>query len=307
MFQGPWIFRGLMVLIEEFDGKCAPESVKLERISVWAQIHKIPDLYRKEPIVDQLARRIGIVRSVELNPTRYFEGNYIRVRASIDVSKPLIRWTPLNLAGERIFLEVKYEKIGYFCGVCGLLGHDKEECGDGVHPPDKIQWGKWLLAKRRTTQVHQEGERRFAYFRGSFRGRGRAGRGAPRKRNSNEAGLDDDGEERDTAQSPLKEKDIEQNRTNTDGTEDTNQVKEKNQTARKLDMDAGTEKEKEKCDGTEKNPAMAAAVSGLIPPPPPAYISPKERKKARNGSSPNKSSASDVQSAASLEEDRPAQ
>lgn len=151
MFQGPWIFHGLMVLSKEFDGKRAPETVNLQRSSVWAQIHKIPDLYRKEPIVDQLARRIGIVRSVELNPTRYFEGNYVRVRASIDVSKPLIRWTPLNLAGERIFLGVKYEKIGYFCEVCGLLGHDMEECGHGVHPPENIQWGKWLVAKRRVT------------------------------------------------------------------------------------------------------------------------------------------------------------
>lgn len=111
MFHNPWIFRRLMVLSEEFDGKHALESINLQRPSVWAQIHKIPNLYRKEPIVDQLARRIGMVRSAELNPTWYFEGNYVRVRASIDVSKLLICWTPMNLAGERIFLKIKYEKI----------------------------------------------------------------------------------------------------------------------------------------------------------------------------------------------------
>lgn len=168
--QGLWIFRGLMVLIEGFDGKRAPEFVKLERVSVWAQIHKIPDLYRKEPIVDQLARRIGIVRSVELNPAGCFEGNYVRVRANIDVTKPLIHWTPLNLAGDGIFLEVKYEKISFFCAVCGLLGHDSEECADGVHPQESKQWGKFLIAKRRTVQVTQENDRG-----GRYRGRDRGG------------------------------------------------------------------------------------------------------------------------------------
>lgn len=114
MYQGPWIFRGLMVLIEEYDGQKPPDSVKLDRVLVWAQIHKLPDLYRNEAIVDQLARRIGIVRSVEMNPNRFFEGNYVRVRASIETSKPLIRWTPLNIAGkERLMLDVKYEKIGF--------------------------------------------------------------------------------------------------------------------------------------------------------------------------------------------------
>ena len=68
MHRDLWIIHGLLVLIEEFDGKRAPEFVKLERVSVWAQIHKIPDLYRKESIVDQSARMIGIIRSVELNP-----------------------------------------------------------------------------------------------------------------------------------------------------------------------------------------------------------------------------------------------
>jgi hypothetical protein len=36
---------------------------------------------------------------------------------------------------------VKYEKIGYFCNVCGKLGHDMEECGDGVHQLVDIQYG----------------------------------------------------------------------------------------------------------------------------------------------------------------------
>jgi hypothetical protein len=120
-------------------------------VAVWAQIHSIPELYRESGIVDQLARRIGQVKSVEMNHQRFFEGDYVRVRAIIKVNEPLIRFAPLNLGGsKRMLLNVKYEKIGYFCAVCGVMGHDMEECGDGVHPPEKVQWGKWLFAQRRS-------------------------------------------------------------------------------------------------------------------------------------------------------------
>lgn len=63
MHGGPWLFRGLGVIIEDYDGKTDPESVALDGLYVWAQIHKIPDLYCQGPVVDQLARRIGKVQA----------------------------------------------------------------------------------------------------------------------------------------------------------------------------------------------------------------------------------------------------
>ncbi|KAM0909026.1 hypothetical protein ACQ4PT_015085 [Festuca glaucescens] len=208
MNQGPWLFRKLVVVIAEYDGLMDPASIALNRVAVWAQIHSIPVLYRKTDIIDQLARRIGQVKSVEIQHPRWFEGDYIRVRAIIDVNDPLIRWTPLNVAGTgRTLLHVKYEKIGYFCDVCGVMGHDLEECGDGVHKPENLQYGKWMLAKRR------EQPNSVPSYRGSFPvrggGRGRGGRGSnpspvPRKRSSGDADLDKDNDLRDTAVSPMK-------------------------------------------------------------------------------------------------------
>jgi hypothetical protein len=73
MFQGPWLFRKLVVVISEYDGKWNPRSVPLERTEVWSQIHSIPELNREVEIVDQLARRIGKVKSIEMNHQRWFE------------------------------------------------------------------------------------------------------------------------------------------------------------------------------------------------------------------------------------------
>ena len=107
MHQGLWMYKKLVVVMAEYDGLCNPKEVKLDRTTVWAQIHAIPEVYRITKIVDELARRIGKVHSVEMKPTRYFEGDYVRVRVKHDVRKPLVRFVSIVLSGKRsLFAEI---------------------------------------------------------------------------------------------------------------------------------------------------------------------------------------------------------
>jgi hypothetical protein len=222
-------------------------------------------------VVDQLARRIGHVKSVEMTHKRWYEGDYVRVRASIDVNKPLIRFAPLNMreAGRKMLL-VKYEKIGFFCEVCGVLGHDMEECGDGVHNEEDIQYGNWMLAKRRANIGGVPNFR--ASFPGRFGGRGR-GNGDPmgaRKRNSGEVFADEDLE--DTASSPIKPPGL------ADMEED--KVPEKVDhagVARSIDFD---EHDEEVNDGGEEG----GAGKEEVPPPPPPHNAPiRDKKRPKKG------------------------
>jgi hypothetical protein len=159
--QGPWTFRGWAVLIEDYDGKEDPEKMSFNGLHIWAQIHGIPELYRKMEVIDDLARRIGKTKEVQMSPKLFFEGNYVRLRVMIDVSKPLMRFVSLMVEGEgRKRLAVKYEKIPFFCKRCGLLGHDHEECGDGAWEPKDLQYGEWMFAVRRSNS--QLKPRRFA-------------------------------------------------------------------------------------------------------------------------------------------------
>lgn len=43
--KGPWIFRGLWVMIEDYDGRTDLSSVVFDGLYVWAQIHKIWEIY----------------------------------------------------------------------------------------------------------------------------------------------------------------------------------------------------------------------------------------------------------------------
>jgi hypothetical protein len=251
--------------------------------------------------VDQLAQRIGKVKSVEMSHQRWFEGDYVRVRASIEVAKPLIRFVPLNLGGrDRKLLHVKYEKIGYFCDVCGIMGHDMEECGDGMHNEEDVQYGNWMYAQHRN-QINS-----LPSFRASFaargRGRGRGGRGdwnAEQKRSSEDDFEDE--EEKDTTSSPLKNGPAVA-------------MEEENVLALGVRKDLMhrlnfvEDPGEEGVLGTEE---IGADGNGT-PPLPPPYIGPREKKRTKKGDgSTNSTSLSDTNplatSAAPLEGDRRAQ
>jgi hypothetical protein len=112
--QGPWTFRGWAVMIQDYDGKEDPVNISFDGLHVWAQIHGIPELYRKVHIVDDLARRIGKAREVQMNPKLYYEGNYVRIRVLVNVGRPLTRVVSLNVEGEgKKLLFVKYEKVPF--------------------------------------------------------------------------------------------------------------------------------------------------------------------------------------------------
>jgi hypothetical protein len=172
---GPWLFRQNAVTVEEYDGLSSPDSVDLNYLSVWVQVHKLPDGYRGESLVKNLIeRKVG--SEAEVDKTPHGLGDFIRVRVKLDLRKPLARFVSISRAGHREFFKIQFEKIPKFCGACGMVGHTHLECGTGEHEKSKLKWGDFLKAERETWY----GRVAFGGNRGQRGGRGRAmgGRGA---------------------------------------------------------------------------------------------------------------------------------
>ncbi|XBI52765.1 hypothetical protein VPH35_035097 [Triticum aestivum] len=86
MQEGPWNFRGDVVIIAPYDGITKPTEVKLDTLDIWIQIHDVPDLYAH--LVEPLAASVGEVLFTE-TMTQDFAGNFYRVWVKINVHKPL--------------------------------------------------------------------------------------------------------------------------------------------------------------------------------------------------------------------------
>lgn len=132
MADGPWTFKGNAVVLAEYDGFTKPSEVNLDMLDIWAQIHDIPDGYF--PMVKALTGKIGQYIYAEPK-SQDFEGNFVRVRVKINVHHPLKNAVSVVKEGKRKIFLVKYERLPDWCAVCGHLGHQFKEHGDGVHPP----------------------------------------------------------------------------------------------------------------------------------------------------------------------------
>jgi hypothetical protein len=148
MEEGPWLFRGNVVLLEKYDGVTKPSTVKFKKLAIWARVYDLPTCFRNEKIGHQLGDKIGDTLWVE--PDNDVKGwrDYLRIRVNMDIDKPLTRIIFVSFGKEekREVFRVKYEKLPKFCAICGLIGHTKFECGDGVHDKKAIQYGDWLSA-----------------------------------------------------------------------------------------------------------------------------------------------------------------
>jgi uncharacterized protein YktB (UPF0637 family) len=58
------------VLIEEYDSLSVPEQFVFGGLYVWTQVHGIPELYRKQDVVDDLTQRVGKVKEVQLTVSK---------------------------------------------------------------------------------------------------------------------------------------------------------------------------------------------------------------------------------------------
>lgn len=173
MEGGPWLFRGSAVVLEEYDGFSNVHEYKLDKIPVWTRIQGVPEgLMKKKELAEKVVGKVGeppitvIIQEGFINPLPY-----LRARVFVNLEKPLVRVIQITLRAKKNYL-VQYEKLPVFCRVCGHIGHEMEECGDGVHDASKCQWGEWLLVQF-PTNVRGPSKNGISRGGSSMRGRGR--------------------------------------------------------------------------------------------------------------------------------------
>lgn len=90
---------------------------------------------------------------------------YMLIRVLINVRLPLKKDRKVKLqGGERSLVSLKYERLGVFCSLCGLLGHNDQICDhrftigtdNGVH-----NWSVELRAESRRTSSDGGGGSRW--------------------------------------------------------------------------------------------------------------------------------------------------
>ncbi|CAJ2645568.1 unnamed protein product [Trifolium pratense] len=93
------------------------------------QYSDIPD-YSEHPFSEEPLNITVPTDSEQQRTEATAEPDYMRIRVKVDVRLPLKKDTKVkNKAGEWCTVNFKYEKLGVFCFVCGIMGHAENKCG----------------------------------------------------------------------------------------------------------------------------------------------------------------------------------
>ncbi|KAL8556060.1 hypothetical protein ACS0TY_003750 [Phlomoides rotata] len=103
--------------------------------------------------VTQIRGLIGDVLEID---SAFMDGvaRSIRIKVRVDYRRPLRRGILLELKeNNQVWVDFKYERLPYFCYLCGILGHMRRECDltEGATeldelPEEKLPFREWLRA-----------------------------------------------------------------------------------------------------------------------------------------------------------------
>lgn len=136
----PRSFDRQILVINELDGNTLPSQMKFSMSPFWVQVHDMPLVC--------MTKGIGV--NVAGDGAGW--GRCLRIRVSIDITKPLDRGRALDLGRNSSWVTFKYEKLPLFCFNCGCIVHGDQGCP--VPHPTRLRtveepknWGVWLRAE----------------------------------------------------------------------------------------------------------------------------------------------------------------
>lgn len=94
---------------------------------------------------EEVGALLGEVVEVNCDLEGKAVGRCIPVRVLVDVRKPFIRWSNINIGGLARKILFRYEKLADIFFSCGRLDHLKKHCSFS-HPDGLRYYGLWLRA-----------------------------------------------------------------------------------------------------------------------------------------------------------------
>jgi hypothetical protein len=129
------------------------ENIPLYHVDFWVQVHNLPTGFMTERVGKTLANYIGAFVEYDKNNNGSFWREYMRIKVRVDIRQPLKKESRVkNQGGDWCTVHFKYEKLGIFCFICGVIGHGENRCAVRFSMTDDDgtrAWSKELRAEPR--------------------------------------------------------------------------------------------------------------------------------------------------------------
>lgn len=149
----PWTFGRFQLVFTRLKEGENPRTINIDKIDLWVQLHDMSTGFMSLKVVTDIGNYIGRFIESDVNNFVGVWRDYLRVRVSIDLNKPLQRRMKLKRNDANwCLVNFKYEDIPTFCFIYEMIGHSEKFCERIFDtPPNKIvkPYGAWMRAEPR--------------------------------------------------------------------------------------------------------------------------------------------------------------
>ncbi|XP_074378336.1 uncharacterized protein LOC141719869 [Apium graveolens] len=150
---GPWAFEQSTLVVKRVTKMEDPHMVPLEMMDMWVQVHDILKDFITINVLKSIGMYVGEFLKADSNS---FDGgwkSFIRIKVMLNIMKPFKRRMKIKReGGSWSWINFKYERLGNFRFMRGILGHTDKECDIVYANLDKEverAYEGWLRAKNR--------------------------------------------------------------------------------------------------------------------------------------------------------------
>ncbi|KAL4279430.1 hypothetical protein GQ457_03G025000 [Hibiscus cannabinus] len=125
--RGPWVFNNDWFALLPLNPMLSIDEYHFNRMVIWVRILRVPIGLMNEVLGRSLGACIGMVVGTDTRVIDRNMGEFLRVRISIDVTKPLRRCVALGGCGNKPKLcPLQYEKLSNYCHGCNNVPCTKQ-------------------------------------------------------------------------------------------------------------------------------------------------------------------------------------
>ncbi|XP_035542065.1 uncharacterized protein LOC118344779 [Juglans regia] len=118
--EGPWPFDRNLVLMQNFEGDILANKIKIVKVVFWIRLYELPLGAMNEKVVRMIGDCIGTVEEINIEKDEVAWGQFIRMRVSLDVTKPLMCGKCINLSAHGVcWVRFTYERLRTL-GLCKM-------------------------------------------------------------------------------------------------------------------------------------------------------------------------------------------
>lgn len=123
----PWVLDKYALILEPIDPIKKHNEYTLKLLPIMVRVQQLSLANRSEHVARIIGNNLGGFVEVPKGQDGFYTP-YFRFQVTVDVTKPLKRGVTFRgVDGIQQWLQINYERLPFFCFLCGILGHGEED------------------------------------------------------------------------------------------------------------------------------------------------------------------------------------